>query len=113
MEELIAQWENPAFSLTVESALLIDAVHLFYETLIDLSLSDQPILNETPLFCNSSESWDRGHTIINYMKTVRELEFNKDSLITKNFVVEIYRRFDRHYKVRQRGIKKRFCPGSS
>lgn len=70
MEEKVAQWQDFEFSLTVESALLMDAVHLFYETLTDLSLSDQQILNETPLFCNSSESWGRGHTIINYMKTV-------------------------------------------
>lgn len=66
----IEELQDSTFSLKLDSALLIDSIHLLYEALLDLSLSSHLKLNGKQLLCNSSNSWQHGYTIINYMKTV-------------------------------------------
>lgn len=55
--------------LTVDSALIIDGVKLFYKTLEDHYDSPQ-LRNVNPLHCDETDNWDFGYTLINYMKTV-------------------------------------------
>ncbi|KAF2898798.1 hypothetical protein ILUMI_07378 [Ignelater luminosus] len=59
--EYLAVWK-----LKTQTALIIDAVHLLHETLKELRVS--PKLDLGPLYCNNTDSWEKGSSIINYMK---------------------------------------------
>jgi hypothetical protein len=54
----------------VKTALIIDAVELFYEAALDLTLRERFVIRSYPLLCNATNNWDSGHTIVNYMKGV-------------------------------------------
>lgn len=66
--EHLAVWK-----LKTETALIIDAVHLLHETLKELHVS--PKLDVGPLYCNNSDSWEKGSSIINYMKAVNSIMY--------------------------------------
>lgn len=78
--ELQRATDEKSWNLRVDSALIIDAVHLFYDALMDLSLSSRLNLNAKTLMCGYSASWEHGYTIINYMKTVRRNGHNSELL---------------------------------
>lgn len=52
------------FRLRLDAALLIDSIHLFYETIKNFHLSPKN------LDCDVADSWQRGCTITNDMRTV-------------------------------------------
>ncbi|CAH0553020.1 unnamed protein product [Brassicogethes aeneus] len=54
--------------LRLRTALTIDSVRLFYETVHDLLSAGIINLNTQPMYCNTTDSWHNGYTIINYMK---------------------------------------------
>ncbi|XP_074039147.1 glutamate receptor ionotropic, kainate 2 isoform X2 [Leptinotarsa decemlineata] len=66
---LIVQPHGDGHKVRVETALIIDAVTLFYETLYDLTIDQKKILKALPLNCKSTNSWNDGYTIINLMKS--------------------------------------------
>uniref|UniRef100_A0ABD2XSJ0 Receptor ligand binding region domain-containing protein n=1 Tax=Trichogramma kaykai TaxID=54128 RepID=A0ABD2XSJ0_9HYME len=49
-----------------ETALIYDAVHLFAMALHVLDTSQQ--IDVKPLSCDSTDTWDHGYSLINYMK---------------------------------------------
>ncbi|KYB29341.1 glutamate receptor ionotropic, kainate 2 [Tribolium castaneum] len=51
-----------------QTALLIDSVDLLHQAVLDLTLSEQVVIQSQTLYCNTSNNWDSGHTIVNYMK---------------------------------------------
>ncbi|XP_023319330.1 glutamate receptor ionotropic, kainate 1-like [Trichogramma pretiosum] len=51
-----------------ETALIYDAVHLFAMALHVLDTSQQ--IDVKPLSCDSTDTWDHGYSLINYMKNV-------------------------------------------
>ncbi|XP_044259602.1 glutamate receptor ionotropic, kainate 2-like isoform X2 [Tribolium madens] len=68
--------EIPAgWLLKHRTALLIDSVDLLYHAVLDLTLSEQVVIKSQILYCNATNNWDSGHTIVNYMKgqTIRGL----------------------------------------
>ncbi|KAF5301502.1 hypothetical protein FQR65_LT08805 [Abscondita terminalis] len=81
-----------SWKLQTQSALIIDAVYLLYETLIELRISK---LDVKPLFCNTTESWGKGSSIINYMKAktlfgiTGNIKFDLETGIRKNFLLDI------------------------
>lgn len=52
------------FRLRLDAALLIDSIQLFYETIKNFNLSPKN------LDCDVPDSWQRGCTITNDMRTV-------------------------------------------
>lgn len=54
-----------AWKMKTETALLVDALMLFVETLKDVGE-----YNVNSLHCNTTASWEHGSTIFNYMKMV-------------------------------------------
>ncbi|GLV43975.1 Kainate-type ionotropic glutamate receptor subunit 1D [Carabus blaptoides fortunei] len=58
---------RPELNFRVETALIYDAVYLFAKSLKQLKISKS--LNLKQLFCNDTNSWEHGYSIINYMKT--------------------------------------------
>lgn len=60
------------WTLLTQTALIVDAVALFYQALIELTLakSEHNVIEAKPLFCESESNWKNGHTIVNYMKRV-------------------------------------------
>ena len=60
----------PGWRLRLKTALIVDAVDLFYETVLDLTVSEQVVIKGYPLKCNGTTNWRSGHTIVNYMKGV-------------------------------------------
>ncbi|KAK4883093.1 hypothetical protein RN001_006412 [Aquatica leii] len=81
-----------AWKLHTQSALIIDAVYLLYETLIELRITK---LDTKPLFCNTTESWGKGSSTINYMKAktlfglTGNIKFDIETGIRKNFQLDI------------------------
>lgn len=66
VERQIAEWMNDDdFRLRLDAALLIDSIQLFYETIKSFNLSPKN------LDCDVADSWQRGCTITNDMRTVR------------------------------------------
>ncbi|KAG5874608.1 hypothetical protein JTB14_018818 [Gonioctena quinquepunctata] len=55
--------------MKVETALLMDAVTLFYESLYDLTIDEKKTVKPVSLPCGSGNSWTDGYTIINWMKS--------------------------------------------
>lgn len=55
-------------TITTETALMYDAVHLFAKALHDLDTSQQ--IDIHPLNCESQNTWQHGFSLINYMKIV-------------------------------------------
>lgn len=62
-----------AWKLRLKTALIIDAVTLFYEIVHELLSSKVVMLSTQPVYCNNSDNWHNGYTIINYMKRVSQL----------------------------------------
>lgn len=60
-----------AWKLRLESALIVDAVKLFYETVYSLTEDQKMSIKATPIHCKSNDNWADGYTIINLMKTVK------------------------------------------
>lgn len=56
--------------LRLKSALIVDAVHLMYETIQDLSAFEQVVITPKAIFCNTTDNWNSGQTVMNYMKGV-------------------------------------------
>lgn len=65
--ETYSSYED-AWKMQTDIVLLIDAVMLFAEV-----LKDHRNLRSKPIFCNTTDNWERGSTLFNYMKTVRYL----------------------------------------
>nr|CAH7747485.1 unnamed protein product [Callosobruchus chinensis] len=59
----------PSWKMRYETALIADAVQLFYETLYDLTIDKKKSITATPLSCHEDSSWNEGYTITNSMKT--------------------------------------------
>lgn len=57
--------------LMVEAALTADAVLMFTKALIDTNK-----YKGVSLFCNTTDTWDNGHTVINMMKLVSEYYYS-------------------------------------
>lgn len=51
--------------LNLETALLIDAVHMYYQALKDLNNVEVKSID-----CSTSDYWEHGHSLINIIKTV-------------------------------------------
>ncbi|XP_018563905.1 glutamate receptor ionotropic, kainate 2-like [Anoplophora glabripennis] len=75
-QELFADDENAipeivAWNLKTETALIIDAVHMFSTVLSDVKKqSSMPIINNNNILqCNDTSSWEQGYTIVNLLKT--------------------------------------------
>lgn len=62
-----------AWKMKLESALIVDAVNLFYETVYSLTEDQKMSVNAQPIDCKSNDNWADGYTIINLMKTVNQL----------------------------------------
>ncbi|CAG9818345.1 unnamed protein product [Phaedon cochleariae] len=60
---------SDSHKLRVETALLIDAVQLFYETIYDLTIDRKMIIQARPINCKSTDNWKYGDSIINLMKS--------------------------------------------
>lgn len=58
--------------LMVEAALTVDAVFMFTQALIETKKYEA-----LPLFCNTTDSWDNGQTVINIMKLVTVVVLSK------------------------------------
>lgn len=67
--------EIAGWSLKVETALLIDAVHMFSTVLNDIrKQSSLPIINNNNILqCNDTDSWEQGYSVVNLLKTVSNL----------------------------------------
>lgn len=63
-EALLSAWK-----FQLESALIIDAVTLFASSLRDLEMTNK-LHNVPRLYCNTSDNWELGDSIITFMKTV-------------------------------------------
>ncbi|KAJ8944593.1 hypothetical protein NQ318_006007 [Aromia moschata] len=64
--------ELVAWYLSSETALLIDAVHMFSTALNDRKKqSSVPIVNNNNILqCNGSDSWEHGYSVINLLRTM-------------------------------------------
>lgn len=58
---------HPELHFRVETALIYDAVKLFADALQRLKVSKN--IDSKKLYCNQSNSWEHGLSVINYMKT--------------------------------------------
>ncbi|KAJ8910751.1 hypothetical protein NQ315_017208 [Exocentrus adspersus] len=61
--------EDKAWKLDLESALIVDAVQLFYETIFQFTEDQKSSIRTKPIDCKSYDSWTGGYTIINSLKT--------------------------------------------
>lgn len=95
---LIDPYQKVAAKLRTSTALMIDAVYLLYETLKELQISPRDI---QPLYCNLSNSWEKGSTIVNFMKAVSNLPIHLFDLL-KVLLLENSGRTNRSHKVRYR-----------
>ncbi|XP_072375700.1 glutamate receptor ionotropic, kainate 3-like, partial [Diabrotica undecimpunctata] len=60
-----------AWKTKLETALIIDAVQLFYETIYDLTKNKKKVIRGVSLSCSNNQSnWNEGYTITNLMKSV-------------------------------------------
>ncbi|KAK5650421.1 hypothetical protein RI129_001450 [Pyrocoelia pectoralis] len=81
-----------AWKLQTESALIIDAVYLLYETLMELRISG---VDSVPLFCNSTDSWGKGLSVINFIKAktlaglTGDIKFDIETGVRKDFTLDI------------------------
>ncbi|KAJ3628095.1 hypothetical protein MTP99_015421 [Tenebrio molitor] len=67
-QKIYGEEVQTGWNLRVKTALIIDAVELFYEAALDLTLRERFVIRSYPLLCNATNNWDSGHTIVNYMK---------------------------------------------
>ncbi|CAG9827078.1 unnamed protein product [Diabrotica balteata] len=59
-----------AWKTKLETALIIDAVQLFYETIYDLTKNKKKVIRGVSLSCSNQSNWNEGYTITNLMKSV-------------------------------------------
>lgn len=60
-----------AWKISMDTALMMDALSLFAHALGELEMSENFAMK--PLSCNSTDNWERGLSVINFMKTVDNL----------------------------------------
>lgn len=65
----------PAWKLKFETALVVDALHLFYDALYDLVTDERKHIKQHPILCHRNDNWNEGYTLTNIMKTVRIRNF--------------------------------------
>ncbi|XP_065364319.1 glutamate receptor ionotropic, kainate 2 isoform X1 [Calliphora vicina] len=81
-------FQNVSCPLTVNMALVYDGVQLLAETFKHV------MFKGVPLNCNDVSSWDKGYTLVNYMKSLNmagltgEIKFDYEGLRTE-FLLEI------------------------
>ena len=72
---------RPNSSLSTETALIYDGVHLFARALHQLDqsqvqavgravLSAEQVINTRPLSCDGQDTWQHGNSLVNFMKLV-------------------------------------------
>lgn len=73
---------RPNTSLSTETALIYDGVHLFARALHQLDqsqvhavwsgavLSTEQVINTRPLSCDGQDTWQHGNSLVNFMKLV-------------------------------------------
>lgn len=57
-----------AWQLSLDTALTMDAILLFAHALSELEMTNRFAIK--PLNCSSTDNWERGLSVINFMKTV-------------------------------------------
>lgn len=85
--EYIAAWK-----LKVETALMVDAVTLFASALSELEMAKQ--FNIRPLYCNTTDNWEHGYSVINFMKTVSKFLTRMRSRLfktLKRYISSVYK----------------------
>ncbi|XP_050502337.1 glutamate receptor ionotropic, kainate 2-like isoform X3 [Diabrotica virgifera virgifera] len=58
-----------AWKTKLDTALIIDAVQLFYETIYELTKDKKKIIRGVSLSCSNQSNWNEGYTITNLMKS--------------------------------------------
>lgn len=60
-----------AWKISIDTALMMDAISLFAHALSELETSESFAMR--PLYCNSTDNWESGLSVINFMKTASHL----------------------------------------
>uniref|UniRef100_A0A6P7GIM5 Glutamate receptor ionotropic, kainate 3-like isoform X2 n=1 Tax=Diabrotica virgifera virgifera TaxID=50390 RepID=A0A6P7GIM5_DIAVI len=63
-----------AWKTKLDTALIIDAVQLFHETIYELTKDKKKIIRGVSLSCSNQSNWNEGYTITNLMKSVALLQ---------------------------------------
>lgn len=88
--------DTGAWKLKFESALIVDAVKLFYETIHSLTADadnnqmQQMYINPMPIHCKSNDNWADGYTIINSMKTVNNNYKTLTKLTVTYYITDMF-----------------------
>lgn len=64
-----------AWRTKLETALIFDAVELFYDTLYNLTVGKKKVIAAVPVECAGDSTWNEGYSIINLMKSVGIIHF--------------------------------------
>lgn len=83
-----------AWKLSLDTALMMDAVSLFAHTLSELEMTNK--FEVKPLSCAATDNWEGGLSVINLMKTVKETNVKSCFIISKStfLVTETDRRIN-------------------
>uniref|UniRef100_A0A6P7GKP7 Glutamate receptor ionotropic, kainate 3-like isoform X3 n=1 Tax=Diabrotica virgifera virgifera TaxID=50390 RepID=A0A6P7GKP7_DIAVI len=68
-----------AWKTKLDTALIIDAVQLFHETIYELTKDKKKIIRGVSLSCSNQSNWNEGYTITNLMKSNPPYQMLKDS----------------------------------